>query len=613
MPKRKFGRHPNAATAGTGVALGATSLLANDSILTSTDLFSQGFADTMEIVTGTGVGVGVLVTGLGVGNAVWSRTRTARRRALFHRPGWADRHDFADVLGSRAVRAVGDQVRPSLAGRSRLATATRRNRPAATEYGQRLGKAVTGESRSVRGRRVYAGFERSVLIVAPPGAGKTALMLHGLLDAPGAALVASTKPDVYLLTNELRAQRGPVALFNPQHVGGLMGNFHWDPLVGCEFYQEATDRATALVRGTKGITGMQDASWAEKCIEILSKYLMAARLGGYDLNAVAYWLANPDNEDAVRILSHFNDVVPEGWAASLQAEMRSEADRMKASIWSLARGAVAFMSNPLIAAACSKGSGTSFDVLEFARSGGTLYLIGDDRDETIAPLLSALTTYIYEGVRKAATNSEVGRLDPPFGMFLDEVTKITPVPLAQWAADARGYGMYLTAITQSFDQLRERWGVIGAGAIMSLFSKVILGGIQNTGDLEYLSKLIGTREMESVSTGESTSRHGLSRSKTTSTRTEVIMPPQEIRMLPRGHALVIMGEGRAVVVRYRKGQVRAEKELKALRKKMAKTPPNPRSQAGPPTAPRVFGDALVGTAGFPRQAEGADERVSGSV
>ncbi|MEO6087010.1 MAG: TraM recognition domain-containing protein, partial [Umezawaea sp.] len=254
-------------------------------------------------------------------------------------------------------------------------------------------------------------------------------------------------------------------------------------------------------------------------------------------------------------------------------------------------------------AACSKGAGQSFDVAEFARSGGTLYLLGDDRDETIAPLLSALTTYIYEGVRKTATADGGERLDPPFGMFLDEVTKITPVPLAQWAADARGYGMYITAVTQSFDQLRERWGSIGAGSIMGLFSKIILGGIQNVSDLQYLSTLVGPRQVEVVSTGESSSRHGRSRSTNRSPRDEIIMPPHEIRMLPRGYALVIMGEGRAVVVRYRKGQVRAERALKALHKRQAKQQDVQQSPSTPDIAPRVFGDALVAVPDLPREHE----------
>ncbi len=540
--------------------------------------------DALSTAGAYGWTAGSALVGAAVAHAFWRQTRTAQRRALFHAPGWAGRHDFADVLGDRAIRRLGPQVRPSLERRG-----PRLRKPRGTDYGQYLGRAVTG-SPVVRGNKVWASFETSLLMIAPPGKGKTAMMLHGLLDAPGAVLAASTKTDVYEYSWELRSQVGPVALFNPQNVGGIVGNFRWDPLIGCEHYQAATDRATALVRGTKSITAMQEASWAEKCIEILSKYLMAARLVGQDMNSVAYWLANPDNEDAVRILRHFTpEYAPPGWAGSLEAELRSPADRMKGSIWSLARGAVAFMNNPLVAAACGKGAGESFNAAEFARSRGTLYLLGDDRDETIAPLLNALTSYVYEEVRATASAGPGGRLDPPFAFFLDEVTKITPVPLDKWAADIRGHGGYITAITQSFDQVRDRWGEIGAGAIKSLFSKVILGGIQNPADLEELSKLVGGRTVHVVTEGESESASGKSRSRNTTPRLEVIMPPEQIRKLPRGHALVLIGEAGAVVVKYKKGQVRAQRELARLRKRL--DPAKPAAGERPPASP--FGADVI--------------------
>ena len=123
-------------------------------------------------------------------------------------------------------------------------------------------------------------------------------------------------------------------------------------------------------------------------------------------------------------------------------------------------------------------------------------------------------------------------------------------------------------------------------------------------------KLVGTREVDAVSTGQSSSRHGLSRSRTTSTRLEVIMPAQEIRMLPRGYALVIMGESRAAVVKYKKGQVRAERELAALRKRKAKQQ-STEQPSTPDIAPQVFGDSLLAVPDLPRQQH--DECVSGAA
>uniref|UniRef100_UPI003F497DC2 type IV secretory system conjugative DNA transfer family protein n=1 Tax=Amycolatopsis sp. CA-290885 TaxID=3239925 RepID=UPI003F497DC2 len=525
-----------------------------------------GVMDTGLTISGC---LGGAVAAGAVGHAFYSTSRTAHRRRIFHAPGWADRHSFADQLGAKAIRRAGRQTRPSLASRAdrRAAKATD------ADFGQFLGKAVTG-FRPARGSNVFADFQKSLLFVAPPGAGKTALMLHSLMDAPGSVLATSTKPDIYTLTAELRAERGPVYLFNPQNVGRLASNFGWDPLIGCEHYQVAQDRAAALVKGTRAITAMQEASWGEKCIEIMSKYLMAARLWNQDLRAVAYWLAHPDDETAVRVLQQFPSHVPDGWAASLEAEMRSSADRMKGSIWSLARGSVAFMSNPVIAQACTKGAGESFNVKEFALSRGTLYLLGDSNDETIAPLLAALTDYVYRDFKALAQVQPRERLDPPFGFFLDEVTKITPVPLADWAADIRSHGGYITAITQSFAQIEDRWGKEGLAAVKGLFSKVILPGIQNLQDLEELSKLVGTREVDAVSEGETDSASGRSRSRNRSKRKELILPPEDIRMLPAMHALIMINESKAVVTKFKHGQIRAQKMLERLRAAKAKTRPD---------------------------------------
>ncbi|WP_431879061.1 type IV secretory system conjugative DNA transfer family protein [Amycolatopsis sacchari] len=539
----------------------------------------SGVIDTALTVGGVG---GAALLGGAIGHGVYSNSRMARRRRIFHAEGWADRHSFADQLGRRAIRRRGQQTRPSLVNRAARAG----YKPKDTDFGQYLGKAVTG-FRPARGSKVYADFEKSLLIVAPPGAGKTALALHPMMDAPGSILVTSTKPDVYTLTSEIRGQYGPVLLFNPQGVGGIPGNFGWDPLIGCQHYQVATDRASALVKGTKAITAMQEASWGEKCIEIVSKYLMAARLKGYDLRAVQYWLAHPDDETAVRILHEFPAYVPDGWASALEAEMRSSADRMKGSIWSLARASVAFMSNPVVAAACTAGAGESFNVRSFAESRGALYLLGDKSDETIAPLLSALTDYVYRDVKALAQSKASERLDPPFGFFLDEVTKITPVPLADWAADARAHGMYITAITQSFAQIEERWGKEGLAALKTLFSKVIMGGIQNLNDLEELSKLVGYREVDAISEGETASASGLSKSRNRSKRKELILPPEEIRMLPEGHALVLLNQSKAVVVKFKKGQIRAQKELAKVRAAAKKAPVPTRADQREPVAEEV--------------------------
>ncbi|MEU7480585.1 type IV secretory system conjugative DNA transfer family protein [Lentzea sp. NPDC042327] len=595
-------------------ALYGSALLGGSIALDSSAAISEGGAvDAMLSMGETFGGAGLA---LAAGYYWWNTGPGERRREwnrAYHTGRWAGAQDYRLALGKYGPGLLRRQVRPRLYGRridpviekllaNEVMNFLRLNRPLDfidrhiapgqdSDYGQFLGRSVTGRWRARR-RKVFASFERCLLFVAPPGKGKTAMMIHQLLDAPGAALVASTKPDLWWLTSELRARKGPIALFNPQGMAGLKSTLKFNPLIGCEHYQTAVDRASDLVSGCKMITAMQEASWGEKCVEILSKYLMAARLGGYDLHRVVHWLSHNSDEEAVLILQRNRNnpqaSVPVGWAESLHAEMKSDADRMKASIWSLARGAVAFMANPVIAQSCSAGADDAFDAQEFIANGGTLYLLGDDRDETIAPLLSALTSYIYEEVKKAALLTGIdGRLDPSFGFFLDEVTKITPVPVHKWAADARAFGIYITICCQAFSALVERWGANTVKTIMNLFSKVVFGGVQDPDDLDDLVKLLGRREFTLVSTGESESASGTSRSRSKAPKEEQLLKADEIAQIPDMHAIAVIGNAKPVMIKFTKGQVRAKKELEQLRRPLPTTETTPTQ-----TRPRV----LAGTA-----------------
>jgi type IV secretion system protein VirD4 len=554
----------------SGIALDQLPLDQPDSIYT-------GVSDAAHTAFGLGATAGGLTLATAVALYRWHGSRTYLRRNTFHAEGWATMHDYRDYLSAGVImdnrvrggnKGLGAIVRPSLVERAERNGYKRRP----SDYGVRLGKIQTGDTARIRGRIAHNGFERSCLVIGPPGTGKTAELLHWVIDAPGAVLTATTKTDVYEHTAEIRAQRGPVLLFNPQALGGLASTFAWDPVVGCEHYKVATARARALVGGTKAITAMQEASWGEKCVEILSKYLMAARLAGGDLSTVAWWLADPGNEGPLTVLrdERWASYVPPGWANSLQAEMRSKADRMKGSIWSLAQSSVAFMSDPAVAKACSKagaeefeqkyeqGGRKNFDVKKFIRDRGTLYLVGSDADDTIAPLLSALTNYIYDTAIEYAAELPNRRLDPTFAMVLDEVAKITPVDLPGWGATARSAGIWLCAAVQTFDQLRERWGEVGAGTIETVFSTLmVLAGLKNDSDLTKISNLVGFRDEDVVTEGESLHQSGISRSANTTPREKRIMPQAQIRMLPPQMALVVTGGANAFVVKYEKGQIRA--------------------------------------------------------
>jgi hypothetical protein len=123
--------------------------------------------------------------------------------------------------------------------------------------------------------------------------------------------------------------------------------------------------------------------------------------------------------------------------------------------------AVSFMDNPLVAPACRPDPDRRFDIAQFLRDRGILYAVAGEDDRRIAPLLTALTEAVFATAKRVAVDSPGGRLDPPLSMFLDEVANTTPVPLDQWAADSRGWGITVFALAQ--DLARSRPGGAAPG------------------------------------------------------------------------------------------------------------------------------------------------------
>ena len=102
---------------------------------------------------------------------------------------------------------------------------------------------VVGRAHHRHGVRVP--LEEHVLVMAPPRSGKTGWLARVIIHYPGPVLSTTTRPDVYALTSGLRSRRGPIAVFNPQGIGGITATstFRWSPVEGCE------DRAVAIRQG----------------------------------------------------------------------------------------------------------------------------------------------------------------------------------------------------------------------------------------------------------------------------------------------------------------------------------------------------------------------------
>jgi type IV secretion system protein VirD4 len=496
----------------------------------------------------------------------------AFRRELGGPDGWLDRHDLARSAGEHGVRAAA----PPGSGRP--------DGPV-TDYGWQVGRLVSGGLRvrlvwwprarrpgprltnwRRQARAVYSPWARGFGVVGPQGSGKTQFLVNVILDSPGAAVVPSTKPELVVLTRDLRERVGPTAVFNPSLLGTIGSDLHWDPISGCTDQGVADRRAWALVRGSGGAGGIDRADfWAGKAQEILRCYLLAAALAGADMTRVMHWANDPDNPEPAAILDAHRHLVPSGWLPTLLTHLRA-APNTRTGYFATVTSCVGFMDSPTVADACRPGPGGQFNVEAFLRWRGTLYLVGGAGDKRLAPLLTALTEYVFDEAQRIAATQPGGRLAPTLNFVLDEVANITPVPLDRWASDSRGWGITVGAVVQSLGQFATTWGRDRAEVIWeNLPTKIVLPGVTNTEDLRALSYLAGERWVQRITRGHSEGADGRASSSTSRTPTlEPVIAGHTISSMPRWHAYVL-GLGRhPAIVTYTPGYLRVAAEQRAI-------------------------------------------------
>jgi hypothetical protein len=138
--------------------------------------------------------------------------------------------------GLPAARASARSTRPALTRAARLLGPWR-------EYATFVGWAH-GWLAPIR---VYAGFEKLQLVIAPPQRGKSAAAAGRIIDAPGPVVATSIRADLIAATAGLRQRHGQVHVFNPEGAGNYRSTFRWDPVDGSQDMATAVRRAGYMV------------------------------------------------------------------------------------------------------------------------------------------------------------------------------------------------------------------------------------------------------------------------------------------------------------------------------------------------------------------------------
>lgn len=364
--------------------------------------------------------------------------------------------------------------------------------------------------------RVWSAIEDVVLVFGGPRTGKTGWLGGRVIDAPGACLVTSTRTDLHDITATVRAQHGPVLVFNAAGVGGRPSTVTFDPLMGCTDPVTAVERATDLLAASSGDDDGDRAYWNSQARRVLAALMHAACLGQLTMSDVAGWVADPTGSERQVMKLLRSSPVP-AYATDV-AQFISTNDRTRSSITSTMMPAFGWLTSPSARAAAEPGA--SLDVERVLADHSTIYLLGA-KDSHSAPLVAALTGYIAREARRIAAYQPGGRLDPPLTLVLDEAALLAP-PLEDWTADMGGRNVTIYAAFQSRAQLLARWSQAQAAEILNNAATIMLfGNINDKDDLEFWSARAGDRDEPVLVTDA----HGAVKTRSTR-KTPVISPAQ---------------------------------------------------------------------------------------
>ena len=395
---------------------------------------------------------------------------------------------------------------------------------------------------------LYGTWEDMHIDIWGPRTGKTtSRAVPAILEAPGGVLVTSNKRDVVDATRDVRAEAGPVWVFDPQGIALENPTWWWNPLSYVTDEVRAAKLADHFASGSRDPGAKTDAYFDPAGQDLLAGLLLAAALDVRPITDVYTWLTRPTEEEPIDILRrHGYDLTADQVRGVITAP-----EKQRGGIYGTAQQMASCLTNRQVAAWVNPQGEPDlrpqFDPAAFVRDGGTLYSLSKEGRGTAGPLVTALTVAVVEAAEELAAGSAGGRLSVPLLGVLDEAANV-----CRWRELPNLYshygsrGIVLMTILQSWSQGVDVWGDSGMRKLWSASNvKVYGGGVSEDAFLESLSKLIGDydRQASSVSSG----RGG--RSVNQQLHRERILDVADLAAMPKGRAVVLSSGNRPTLIR----------------------------------------------------------------
>ena len=406
---------------------------------------------------------------------------------------------------------------------------------------------------------VAAEPAQSLVVVGPTQSGKTtSLAVPAILGWHGPVVAASVKSDLLRDTLGVCTRRGRVWCIDPTGCSGVPADT-WSPVTGCSEWGRASRVASDLCEAAKADGMTADGEfWYATAAKLLAPLLLAAALDRRTMADVVRWVDTQEVGEVAGILE--GAAPPEAIDAARATWCRDE--RTRSSVYTTAETVLA----PFAHGPPATSSAAPFEPRLLLGGPHTLYLCAPAHDQRrLRGYFTALTQQVLAHAFATATRS--GPLHPPLLVVLDEAAHIAPLPeLDGLAATCASHGIQIVTVWQDLAQVRGRYGARAPTVLNNHRAKLFLPGIADPDTLEYASRLIGDEEVAQPSvTRDPTGR----RSTTSTTGPRRLLPPEELRCLPRGRAVLVYGTLPPARLRLRPWWARGPSRLSSLRRARA--------------------------------------------
>ena len=411
-------------------------------------------------------------------------------------------------------------------------------------------------------------WEDFAVILAGPRVGKTTSnVVPAIVDYSGPVKTSSNKPDTHDATREIRARMGAVWVCDPQYLTGTgtptvsgvqhgeRPAFWFDVLADVESLAIARELVQIMIDTTVDADAKPDAYFHPTGKAMLVNYVFAAALAGKTLLEVDAWLGDPQDTEAIAILT------ARGFTAAAQ-QLKStlaKPDRQRDGVLGTAQSWLAVITDPRYAAwlippaGADRGRVPRFDPDRFVRSeADTLYLLSQEGPASAAFVTTALNAAVDRAAIVYARSLPNRRLGTPLLSVLDEAANtIRDTTLPDKASHYGSRGLPTIVVLQSWSQGVGVWGERGMRKLWSAANiKIYLGGVAETEFLKSMSDLLGDRdERYWVRSSSRTGGAGTSTSTAEQIRRVPIMSVAELAALPRGRALLFSSGNRPALGR----------------------------------------------------------------